>query len=74
MAGIQTTEGMKSEPLTTKPLKLATTMTIRESGSRSKMLMGSKQVRGTIRWNSHGQEILQTGGKVLYVRVEGGGG
>lgn len=31
---------------------------------------GPKQVRGTIRWNSHGQEILKTGGKSCILEWE----
>lgn len=49
-------------------------MTIRERGSSSEMVMGSKRVRGTITWNSRDQETLKTGGKILYVGVGGGGG
>ena len=58
---LQTTAEMKHEPLTTKPPKLAVIMTITESGSSSEMIMGSKQVHGTIRWHSRGQETLKTG-------------
>lgn len=35
-------QGMENEPLT-KPLKLAATVTIRASGSRSEMIMGSNK-------------------------------
>lgn len=36
-------QGLGNEPLTTKPLKLAATVTIRVSGSRSEMIMGSNK-------------------------------
>lgn len=57
-----------------KPLKLAATMTIRESGSSCEMIMGSRQILGTIRWDSHGQETLKTGEKNLCIRMGRGGG
>lgn len=34
---------MEDEPLTAKPLKLAATVTIRVSGSRSEVIMGSNK-------------------------------
>lgn len=68
------TEGMKSEPLTTKPSKQAASRTIRESCSRSEIIIGSRKITGINRWDSHDQETLKTRGKNLHIRVGEGGG
>lgn len=50
------TERMKNEPFTAKSLSF------RESDSSSETIMSSKQILGTIRCSSNGQETFKTGG------------
>lgn len=57
------TERTKNEPFTTKSLSF------RESDLSSEMIMSSKQILGTMRCSSNGQETFKTGGGNMHIRV-----
>lgn len=62
------TDRTKNEPFTMKSLSF------RESDPSSETIMSSKQILGTMRCSSNGQETFKTGGGNMHIRVGESGG